>query len=65
MNEQGWAEILRQYADASIQPEGSNPTWKLLWMYVPDFMNGGAMNSIKYIPSMGYSFDQIDAMMLA
>ncbi len=54
--------MLRQYADASIQPEGATPTWRLLWIYIPDFMTGGAMNTIKFIPKVGIKFSEVDAL---
>jgi len=57
--------MLRLYVDASKQTENSTPTWRLLWIFIPDFMAGGAMNTIKFIPKVGIKFSDIDALIAA
>jgi len=52
--------MLRMYVDSSKQPETANATQRLLWLYLPDFMNGGEMSSIEYIPAVGYTYADIE-----
>jgi hypothetical protein len=61
LNEKGWTELLRFYADASKLTETSQPSWSLIWLYVPDYMHNGTMTSVKYIPKHNYTFDEVDA----
>ena len=37
ITEQGWYEMLRQFTTAGAVPEGSDPVWSVLWLYLPDF----------------------------
>ena len=55
--------MLRQYVDSSRQPEDAIATQRLLWLYLPDFMNGGVMNNIAYIPAAGYTYEEIETYM--
>jgi hypothetical protein len=50
MTEDGWYELLRQFASASKVPETAPHTWELLWLYVPDYTLFGKMNDIKRVP---------------
>ena len=47
---EGWMSLLRMYASAASVPEGNEPTWELLWLYVPDYTRNGRMGEIKTIP---------------
>ena len=38
------------YTQASAVPESSDPTWNLLWLYIPDYLNNGQMTTITEIP---------------
>jgi len=38
ITEEGWIELLQMYVSASKIPEGSESTWQVLWLYIPDFM---------------------------
>ena len=41
LTEEGWIELLTMYVTASEIPEGSDLTWEVLWLYVPDFNKRG------------------------
>ena len=42
ITEEGWIELLQMYVTASEIPEGSDKTtWKVLWLYVPDYNRQG------------------------
>lgn len=56
----GWYEFLRQYTVASIAPEGSSPTWQVLWLHIPNYINNGQMGDIINIPQPGNKFDPND-----
>ena len=47
---EGWMYLLRMYASAASVPEGSTPSWELLWLYIPDYTRNGRMGEIKSIP---------------
>jgi len=53
ISEQGWFELLRYFTTASQIPEAADPTWTLLWLYVPDYTKNGQMSAIEYIPQPG------------
>jgi hypothetical protein len=48
---EGWHELLRLYVNSSYSNEGDPLSKQLLWLYVPNFENGGRMGSITYIPA--------------
>lgn len=52
--------MLRQFTDASKQPEFESPTWTPLWLYIPDFMKGGAMNNIHFVPKAGITYAEVN-----
>jgi len=41
ITEKGWIELLSMFVTASEIPEGSDLTWEVLWMYVPDYNRRG------------------------
>ena len=41
ITKEGWIELLTMYVTASAIPEGSETTWKVLWLYVPDYNRKG------------------------
>ena len=47
---EGWFSLLQMYATAAEIPEGTKPTWELLWLYVPDYTRNGRMGEIEHIP---------------
>jgi len=50
ITEEGWIQLLQMYVTASSIPEGSENTWNILWLYVPDYMHNGHMSEISKIP---------------
>ena len=41
VTEKGWIELLQMFVTASEIPEGSDLTWEVLWLYVPDYTRKG------------------------
>jgi len=41
ITEIGWIQLLQSYVQASSIPEGSDLTWEVLWLYVPDYNKRG------------------------
>ena len=60
ISEEGWYELLRQYMVASKLTEDYENTWEVLWIYIPDWTNGGQMNTISMIPRVGNPYDEAD-----
>ena len=46
---------------ASSNPEGSDKTWEVLWIYVPDYNKKGQMATIPRIPESSQSFANMEA----
>lgn len=53
VTDKGWIELLQMYTSASSIPEGSDLTWQVLWLYVPDYNKQGMMAEIDKIPAKG------------
>jgi len=51
---------LRQYTIAAETVGATEPSWRLLWLFIPDFTMKGKMNTIKNVPKPGNSFDPND-----
>ena len=49
------------YVTASEIPEGSERTWDLLWLYVPDYMREGQMSEITKIPMADQTYETMEA----
>ena len=41
------------FVTASSIPEGTDKTWEVLWLYVPDYIKAGQMAEIDKIPVKG------------
>jgi hypothetical protein len=60
ITEEGWYELLRQFVGAAKLKENSEVTWEILWLYIPDFLEHGKMNTIQNVPKLGHSFSVDD-----
>lgn len=56
ITEEGWYELLRQFVSAADLANIVEPSWTVLWIYVPDFTNKGQMNTIINVPKAGNVF---------
>ncbi len=57
ITEEGWNELLRQYTTAANILGSTEPSWTLLWIYIPDYTLKGKMNTIVNVPKSGKTFD--------
>ena len=61
ITERGWIELLQMYVTASSIPEGADNTWKVLWLYIPDYTKVGKMSEISKVPMAGQTFESMEA----
>ena len=61
ITEKGWIELLQMFVTASSIPEGSDKTWEVLWLYVPDYIKAGQMAEIDKIPVKGQTYTTMEA----
>jgi hypothetical protein len=60
ISQEGWFELLRQYTTAANILGATEPSWTLLWIFIPDYTMKGKMNTIVNVPRYGDAFD-VDA----
>lgn len=60
ITEQGWYELLREFTIAARLDSEAEPTWTVLWMYIPDYTQDGKMSTIINVPKEGNKFDEND-----
>lgn len=60
ISEEGWFELLRQYTTAANIKGATEPSWALLWLFIPDFTMQGKMNTIVNVPNAFNNFDPND-----
>lgn len=49
----GWNQLLKYYSDSTKTDEDDDPAFELLWLYAPDYTQGGRMSHISSVTING------------